>query len=71
MINEYMKQSYEQLVEQVYDGQQTFSKSEGFEIFAAAFLLALKSTMDKDTHERLRQVTMAQVIADGFLTDPN
>ena len=71
MINEYMKKSYEQLVEQVYDGQQTFSKAEGFEIFAAAFLLALKSTMDKNTHERLSQVTIAQVIANGFLANPN
>jgi len=71
MLHEYMKQAYDQLVDKVFDGQKTFSQSEGYEIFAAAFLLALKSTMTSDHHELLRKSTMAQVLADGFLTDTN
>ena len=67
MLNEYMKKAYEQLVEQVYDGQKTFSKYEGFEIFAAGFLLALKSTMTADTHKHLADSTIDQVMTDGFL----
>ena len=62
-----MKQAYDQLVEQVYDGKVTFDRSEGYEIFAAAFLLALKSTMTEGNHKPLAASTMAQVMTDGFL----